>query len=99
ANVLASIGDIEGWHTVGIGLRGRLENSAQSWVWKRVKYDKTLPSLFFTSLQDTNIDQSPLQLRGFSPEALASISYDLTNTSVALAGRTMFVYDQRFDTN
>ena len=39
------------------------------------------------------------QLRGFSPEALSSISYDLTNAACFVTNQQILVLDQYYDTN
>jgi hypothetical protein len=88
----------QGWHDVWIGLRGHADDaSAAVWQYKRLKLDYTPPSLVITS--PTNSIMPMIQLTGYSPEALASISYDLSNAVAVVTNQQAFITDQSYSTN
>ena len=88
----------QGWHDVWIGLRGHADDaSAAIWQYKRLKLDYTPPSLVITS--PTNSTMPVIQLTGYSPEALASISYDLSNAVTVVTNQQAFITDQSYSTN
>jgi hypothetical protein len=88
----------QGWHDVWIGLRGHADDaSAAIWQYKRLKLDYTPPSLVITS--PTNSTMPVIQLTGYSPEALASISYGLSNAVTVVTNQQAFITDQSYSTN
>ena len=100
SSVSVNLGSAEGWHEVWIGLRGHADDPESAvWQRKRLKFDSTPPALFITSPTNATVDIPMIQLQGFSPEALSSISYDLTNAAGLLTGQQILVLNQHYDTN
>jgi len=89
----------EGWLELWIGLRGASDNSPQVWRWTRFKLDQTAPQLSITNPVGNVVTQPLVQVQGFCPEPLASISYDLTNAAGVITNQPVLVLDQWFDTN
>ena len=90
----------QGWHDIWIGLRGHADDaSAAVWKWKRLKLDYTPPQLVITSPSEQHRDVPVIQLTGYSPKALASISYDLSNAVAVVTNQPAFITDQNFSTN
>ena len=100
ASVTVNLGLTEGWHQVWVGLRGRAD-AANAVVWqsKRLKLDLTPPQLVITSPTNNLVTQPVIQLLGYSPEALSSISYDLTNALGLVTNQPVLVLDQSYSTN
>lgn len=99
SNVTVNLGTNGGWHEVWIGLRGLPSDAQQRWEWKRLKLDLTPPRLFITNPTNSVVDQPMIQLRGYCPEALAEISYDLTNAAGMVSNQQVLILDQFYDTN
>jgi hypothetical protein len=98
-NITVSLGTTEGWHQVSIGLRGLPPNADQTWQYTRLKLDLTPPLLAITNPVTGTVIQPLIQLQGYSPEALSSLSYDLTNASGLVTNQPALILDQYFDTN
>lgn len=101
-NVIADLGAVEGWHQVWIGLRGRLPTSQQTWQTARVKLDVTPPLLVVTNPASAVLSRPTIQLQGYCPEALASLTYDLippVGAGDAVSNQMAFVMGQHYDTN
>jgi Concanavalin A-like lectin/glucanases superfamily len=100
ANIIVPLGATEGWHDVWIGLRRYGDDpSAAVWVWKRLKLDTTPPALVITGPTNGTVNVPLIQLTGYSPEALGSISYDLTNALGLVTNQQVLVLDQAYSTN
>lgn len=100
SNMVVNLGMTEGWKTIYIGLRGHGDDPINAvWQGKRFKLDYTPPALFITNPVNTTVDIPMIQLQGFSPEALSSISYDLTNAAGLLTSQQILVLNQYYDTN
>jgi hypothetical protein len=99
SSLAVNIGTAEGWHDVWVGLRGRLDTSQQTWEWVRIKLDETPPVLVLTSPTSTNGSQPLIQLKGHSSEALARISYDITNTAGLITNQQVLITSQTPGTN
>jgi hypothetical protein len=100
STVPVNLGIAQGWHEVRIGLRGHADDPTSAvWQRKRLKLDWTPPALFITSPTNNTVDIPTIQLQGFSPEALSSISYDLSNAAGTLTNQQVLVLDQYYDTN
>jgi hypothetical protein len=100
STVAVNLGLTEGWHEVWIGLRGHADDaSAAIWQWKRLKLDYTPPTLVITGPTNGTVDVPVIQLTGYSPEALVSISYDLTNASGVFSNQQVLIAGQFCSTN
>jgi hypothetical protein len=98
-NLAVNLGITEGWHDVWIGLRGLPANATQTWQYKRLKLDYTPPALIITNPTNSSVTQPMIQLTGYSPEALGSLSYDLSNAVGVVTGQSVLILDQHYDTN
>lgn len=99
-NVTVSLGAIQGWHDVWIGLRGHADTTnAATWQWQRLKLDTTPPALVITGPTNSTVARPVIQLTGYSPEALQSLSYDLTNATGLVTNQQMLVTGQYYDLN
>lgn len=100
SSVTVNLGSVQGWHEVWIGLRGHAEAAGNAiWQHKRLKLDWTPPTLIITNPTNGTVDVPMIQLQGFSPEALSSISYDLTNALGLVTNQQVLVLNQTYDTN
>jgi hypothetical protein len=98
SSVSLNLGSTEGWHDVWIGVRGHADDiSAATWHWKRLKLDLTPPAIVVTGPTKSTVDVPMIQLTGYCPEDLASISYDLTNDAISLTNQQIVVLDRHFD--
>jgi len=99
ANVTVNLGSTEGWHDVWIGLRGHADApNAAVWQWQRLKLTFTPPSLVITGPTNGTVTQPLIQLTGYSPKALSSISYDLNNAAGVVTNQQVLVVNQDYDT-
>ena len=99
STVTVNLGSVQGWHEVWIGLRSHADDPTSAvWQRKRLKLDWTPPALFITNPTNTTVDIPMIQLQGFSPEALSSISYDLTNAAGLVTNQQVLVLNQYYDT-
>ena len=99
SSLVAPVGTMEGWHQIWVGLRGLPPTAQQTWVWYRVKLDLTPPLLVITNPASANVMQPMIEVQGFCPEALASLSYDLSNATGFFSNQQAFVLSQYYDTN
>ena len=99
SNIPASLGTVQGWHTVWVGLSGASSDPAadpqQSWNAIRLNLDLTGPVLVATNA--TNVTLPVLQLGGYAAEPLSSISYGLSNAAGVLTNQQALVTDQYYD--
>jgi hypothetical protein len=98
-NVTVNVGTSSGWHDVWVGMTGHSGFSTPSWQYVRLKYDVTAPTLVVTNPAPGTVMQPILELQGYSPKALSSITYDLSNSAVSLLGQPVSVLNQHYDTN
>jgi hypothetical protein len=98
-NLSVYLGVTQGWHDVWIGLKGLPSNATQTWQHKRLKLDFTPPPLVLTGPTNSTVAQPVIQLTGYSPEALSSISYDLTNALGWVTNQQVLITDQFYSTN
>jgi archaellum component FlaF (FlaF/FlaG flagellin family) len=100
SNITVNVGSTQGWHDIWVGLRGYTDSTiAGVWHWKGLKLDTTPPSLTITSPTNGTVNVPLIQLMGYSPEALGSISYDLTNALGLVTNQQVLVLDQFYSTN
>ena len=98
-NVSVSLGSMQGWHEIWIGLKGLPGDSDKTWAWKRLKLDFSPPSLVVTNPASSTVMQPMIELQGYCPEELDSISYDLTNAAGWFTNQQVLVLDRHYDTN
>jgi hypothetical protein len=100
SSVTVNLGSVQGWHDVWIGLRGHADDTNNAvWQWKRLKLDFTPPALVITGPTNGTVSVPLIQLTGYSPEALGSISYDLSNVSGTMTNQQVLVEGQDYGTN
>ena len=100
SNITAYLGTNEGWHTVWVGLRGLPADAQQTWNSVTLDLDLTRPTVVITSpAAGSTVDVPVIQVQGFCPEPLGSISYDLTNAAGLVANQQVLVVEQCYDTN
>jgi hypothetical protein len=89
----------EGPREIHFGLRGRSPTSTPMWRIQRIFRDTSPPALVITSPEPGAGSKPMIQLRGYSPEPLAQVTFALTNSlGEGQEGRAAIV-DQFFDTN
>jgi len=74
-------------------------NAYQTWQTTTLNLDLTPPLLVINSPVPGTVTQPMIQLQGYSQEALASISYDLTNATGLITNQQVLVLNQYYDTN
>lgn len=99
SNIMVNLGSTEGWHEVRIGLRGRQTTSQATWESEQLKIDNTAPLVVITSPTNNVGSQPFIQIKGYSPEPLAGITFDVTNGVATLTNEQGFVKNQFYDTN
>ncbi len=96
---IAPIGTNEGWHQIWFGLRGLPSAGQQTWARTRVKLDTTPPLLVITNPVSANVMQPMIEVQGFCPEVLASLTYDLKNSVGLFTNQPAFVLNPTYSTN
>ncbi len=100
STVTVNLGSVQGWHEVWIGLRGHADDPKSAvWQLKRLKLDWTPPTLVITNPPNGTADIPLIQLQGYSPEALSSISYDLSNVAGTVTNQQVLILNQFYTTN
>jgi hypothetical protein len=74
-----SLGPTDGVYNVWIGLRGPSADSRATWNWSGLTRDLEPPAITITSVSPGLVTWPLIDLRGFSPEPLRSLYYDLAN--------------------
>jgi hypothetical protein len=88
------LGVTQGWHNVAVGLKGVATNSYVTWELERLNMDLIPPLIVITNPMPGTVAVPWIELQGYSPEALASISYDLTNGLGTVTNRQVLIMDQ-----
>jgi hypothetical protein len=99
SNITVSVGTNQGWHQIWVGLRGLPTNAQQTWDWYRAKLDTTPPLLVVTNPSSATVTQPIIELQGYCPEPLASLTYNLSNAAGLLTNQQAFVLNQQYTTN
>jgi len=100
SNVAVNLGLTQGWHNVWIGLYGRGDSPTNAvWWYKRLKLDYTPPMLVITNPALSTVCVPMIQVQGYCPENLASISYDLSNAVAVVTNQSVSIHDRYYDTN
>jgi hypothetical protein len=98
-NIVIDIGSNEGWHEIWIGLKGFAPDSPATWQWKRLKLDTTPPQIVITNPVITTVDKPIIQLQGYSPEALGSLTCDLSNAVNVITNQLVEIVGEAYNTN
>ncbi|MEI8288891.1 MAG: hypothetical protein WCH99_05415 [Verrucomicrobiota bacterium] len=100
STVTVNLDSVQGWHEVWIGLRGHADNPENA-VWQRkcLKLDWTPPTIVITNPAGGTVDIPMIQVQGYSPEALSSITYDLSNAAGTETNLPVLILNQFFSTN
>ncbi len=93
------IGTNEGWHQVWFGLRGLPPMGQQTWAWSRVKLVTTPPLLVITNPSTTTVMQPIIEVQGFCPQPLASLTFDLSNAAGSVSNQQAILLGKYYDTN
>ncbi len=96
---LVPIGTNEGWHQLCVGLRGSPPTARQTWAWYRVKLLTTPPLLVITNPATTTVMQPMIQVQGYCPEPVSTLSLYLSNTAGLFTNLQAFVLSQYCDSN
>lgn len=99
SNLVVNLGSVEGWHTVWVGLKGLAPNGQQTWNQTELKLVLNPPLLIVTDPVPGIVTEPFIQLQGYCPESLASISYDLGNSNGFATGQPVLLTTGMFDTN
>ncbi len=98
ANITVPLGTTQGWHDVRVALRDHADApSAAVWQYKRLKLDTMPPQLVITGPTNGTVNVPVIQLTGYCPEALAGISYDLSNAAGTVTNLDVLILDQSYD--
>ncbi len=99
SNLVVNLGNVEGWHTVSVGLKGFPPDAQQTWDPIQLKLVLTPPVLIVTNPIPGIVTQPFIQLHGYCSENLASMSYDISNSASFETNQQAFVTTRQFDTN
>jgi hypothetical protein len=99
SNFSATLPDNDGLHTILVALRGRTTSFPPAWDETEFTLDRVAPVMIITNPVSATVTKPFLQLQGYSPEPLASLTYDVTNAAGLITNELAFVVDQYFDTN
>jgi hypothetical protein len=88
-----------GSHNMWIGLRGVATNATQTWQCQQIDLLLTPPLIVITGPANNTVDQPIIQLTGYSPGVLSSITYDISNANGLTTNQQILVLDQFYDTN
>jgi hypothetical protein len=94
---LVLLGTNDGLYQVEFGFIG--SDGQTNWTSTTVTLDRTPPTLVITNPVSSTTSRPMIQLQGYSPEALSSISYDITNAAGLLTNQQVFITYQYTDTN
>jgi hypothetical protein len=98
SNIVINLGTTAGWHAVWIGLRNHAASpNSAVWMSTRFNVDFTPPAVFVTSPTNNLVSVPLIQLTGYSPGALASVTYDLSNATENLSSQPAMITGQTFN--
>jgi hypothetical protein len=98
-NFTVPLGATDGVYNVWIGVRGLSTSSRQTWNWTGLTRDVQPPAIVITS-PATNVTAQPMiDLRGYCPERLLHLFYDVANDAGAHNNLHASITDQYFDQN
>lgn len=91
------LGTNDGTYEVEFGFVG--SDGQTNWTSATVTLDTTPPLLVITNPVSNTTSRPMIELQGYSPEALSSISYDITNATGLVTNQQVFITSQCTDTN
>ncbi len=95
-----NLGPTDGKYEVWIGLKGMAQESQATWDMTPLVLDRAAPAVIITSPSPGGtLAQPMIQLRGYSPEPLTSLRFDVTNAAGLQSDLQAIVLDQYYDTN
>jgi hypothetical protein len=94
-----ALGPTDGVYNVWIGLRGRSADSRQTWAWSGLTRDLQPPAIEITAPAALVTAQPLIDLRGYSPERLRNLYYDVANDAGTVTNVQGFITDQYYDPN
>ena len=98
ANPPITLPQSEGVHEIRIGVKS--QNGGYFWHYSRVFLDFTAPTLVITNPVPGAVSRPTIQLQGYCPESLASLTYSVTNASgLIVSNENAFIIDKTIDTN
>jgi hypothetical protein len=98
-NITMNLGPTDGVYQVWIGLKPLATNTSPVWFGTDVYLDRVAPTLNITSPITSTTAVPVLQLQGWSPEELKSVSFDLSNAVVIITNQSGSLTGNDFDTN
>jgi len=94
----AALPTTDGKYEVWVGLRGFATDSQQTWNLSVVTRDTHPPTVVIISPAPGITSYPIIQVQGYSPEPLASLSCDLSNALGLATNQTALLLDQHYDT-
>lgn len=93
-----NLGFTSGWHDVWIGLRGFADDpTTAAWQYKRLYLTYTAPLLVITNPTVSTFSVPLAQINGYSPQALASVTYDISNAVGVVTGQSGAITGKYYD--
>ena len=99
SNIVVNLGSVDGWHTVSVGLRGLPPNAQKTWNPIQLELVLNPPLLVITNPIASIVTQPMIELQGFCPEPLTSLTFDLSNAAGLFTNQQAFVLAQCVDPN
>ena len=99
SDITANLGSLQGWHELWVGLKGPAPEATVTWVWKRLKLDTMPPAIVITSPTNSTVNVPMIQIYGYCPEPLDTISCDVSNALGVVANLDAGITSQYYDTN
>ena len=97
ASPTITLGSTDGDYDVWLGVQGI---SGQTyWTRRRLTLDRVPPTVYVTNQTTSSTSRPIIQLQGYSPESLASVSYTLANANGTISDEPGILTDQQYDPN
>ena len=94
------LGSTDGVYQVWLGLKGFASGSTPVWMGTEVYLDRVAPVLAITSpITNSTVSAPWLQVQGYSPEELQSVTYDLSNAVTLVTNQPGYGTKSYLDTN
>jgi hypothetical protein len=99
SSIVASLNQGDGGYSIQVGLSGRPSNDSSTWMSTYQFLDTVPPSLAITDPTTRNLSNSPVSLKGFADESLASLNFDVSNATGVLTNQTGVLTGSYYDNN